>query len=128
MKVVDASALLAVLNKERGENEARAHLRGACISAVNLSEVYHAAMQAQTLHLAKALVSMAQMHVVAFDAAQAEIAAEIHAMTRGKRISLADRACLALGKHKGVAVVTADQEWESLDIGVDLLFFRSRLH
>src|SRR5689334_15782665 len=90
MKVIDASALLAVLHKERGADEVRAHLRGAFISAVNLAEVYQGALQAQTLFLAKALVSAAQMQVVAFDTAQAEIAAEIHAKTRGKRISLAD--------------------------------------
>lgn len=128
MRVVDASALLAVLNKERGEHEARVYLRGAFISSVNLTEVYQAAIQGEKLHLAKALVDMAQMQIVAFDAAQAEIAAEIHAATRGKGISLADRACLALGRYKGVPVVTADQQWKTLDLGVELVFFRGSLH
>jgi ribonuclease VapC len=128
MKVIDASALLAVLHKERGANEARAHLRGAFISAVNLSEVYQDALRTQTLYLAKALVAAAQLQIVAFDAAQAEIAAEIHVKSRGKGISFADRACLALGKQKGIAIVTADQGWASLDIGVELLLFRDRLH
>lgn len=128
MKIIDASTLLAVLHKEPGADDARSHIRGSLLSAVNLTEVYQGAIEANVLYLAKALISAAQIKVIAFDEVQAEIAAEIKQRTKGMKLSLADRACLALGVHKKGVVVTADQIWDSLGLDLEIVLFRGRLN
>jgi PIN domain nuclease of toxin-antitoxin system len=39
-------------------------------------------------------------------------------------LSLADRACLALAKQRGLPVLTADRIWQTLDLGVAVVLIR----
>jgi len=55
---------------------------------------------------------------------QAHIAAGLWRVSHRAGLSLGDRACLALGKTLGYAVVTADRVWESLDAGVEVVLIR----
>lgn len=124
-QVVDASTLLAFLQGERGSDMAGRYCKGALISAVNLAEVFQKSIERGSLAIAQAIVHQANMEVVPFNVAQAAIVAEMHLITKGKNVSLADKACLALGRFSQLPVVTGDTAWKDLDVGVKLVFFRS---
>ena len=125
-RVVDASAVLAVCKQEAGMEEARRRMRGGLISAVNLSEVYCSATKVNRRTLADAIVQTAELQIVPFDKVLASLAAELEASTRGKGISFADRACIALGLHQQVPVLTSDHRWSELGLSLELDFFRTK--
>lgn len=53
-----------------------------------------------------------------FTAYQAELAGALSRRTRRLGLSLADRACLALGLDRGEPVYTTGQVWKRLDLGI----------
>lgn len=114
--VVDASALLALLLRESGWERCRSSLgRSPVISAVNWSEVsqkVHAGGVDTTLVLSA--VSTAGLSVVPLTEDRAEATARLWSTTRDRGLSLAERACIALGMELGVPVLTADRTWVSL--------------
>jgi PIN domain nuclease of toxin-antitoxin system len=61
---------------------------------------------------------------VPFEASTAELAARLEPATRPLGLSLGDRACLALAVELGVPALTADRDWASLEIGVDVVLVR----
>ncbi len=126
--VVDASAVLAVCKQEAGAAEARQKMRGGFISAVNLSEVYYKASQFGKRRIADAIIQTAELDVVPFDRELAMMAADLAAVTRGKGISFADRACLALGLKTNAPILTADNGWKKLELSVELVMFRPELN
>ena len=122
MYVLDASALLAYLNEERGGDEVEALLDEALISTVNLSEVLQkvAVAGVEPAQLAFEVSGMG-VGSVAFDARMAIAAARLWPLTKHKGLSLADRACLALAEAVNGIAVTADTAWASLDLpGIDI--------
>jgi PIN domain nuclease of toxin-antitoxin system len=64
------------------------------------------------------------MTVVPFDAPLARLTATLKAPTRPLGLSLADRACLALGLHMNLPVVTGDRDWVKADLPVEIETFR----
>jgi len=122
--VLDASALLAVMNHEPGADIVRASLVGAFISAVNYSEVMKKTIErsvaVETLH---ALVKSASLAIVPFDTALAEASARLFPETKQYGMSFADRACLALGIQRKLMVLTAERKMriKSLPITVKLI-------
>jgi ribonuclease VapC len=58
------------------------------------------------------------LHLIAFDEHQARAAARLWRSIRRFGLSVADRACLALGLRLGGPVVTADRAWGKLDIAI----------
>jgi ribonuclease VapC len=123
--VADASAVLALLKDEAFGAFEPERLVGAAISAVNFSEVL-AKLSSGGLTEAEtdAAVAALDLHVIAFDEDKARAAAQLWPATRRFGLSLADRACLALGLGLGRPVVTADRAWAKLDIGIDVLLIR----
>jgi PIN domain nuclease of toxin-antitoxin system len=118
--VLDASALLALLNSELGsEIAAEALAGGAAMSAVNLSEVVaklaEAGMASQVIHAA---LDPLGIDVRPFDAELAYLAGMLRPLTRTAGLSLGDRVCVALAQSLQLPVVTADRQWDSLDLGV----------
>ena len=63
--------------------------------------------------------------IVDFDYAQAVLVAGMVAKTAPLGLSFADRACLALGKFRGVAVLTGDQDWPKQDLGIQIELIRT---
>jgi ribonuclease VapC len=123
--VVDASAVLAFLQREPFERFDPDRLAHATISAVNFSEVLERLYSGGASHAdADRLVNPLSLHVVPFDEVQAQAAARLRAATRRFGLSLADRACLALGLQRGEAVVTADRVWATLDVGIEVILIR----
>ena len=123
--VLDASAALALLLGEPGADAVKCYLADACISALNYSEVLaRTARLCGSLEEAKQRVDRHDLHIVDFDAEQAAVTASLFPSTRSLGISLADRACLALGFSRGWPVITADHAWAKLDIGVTVVLIR----
>jgi ribonuclease VapC len=123
--VIDASALLALLNDEPGANVVAEALPGAVVSAVNLSEVVaklsNAGMPEKTIR--RALQPLG-LEVEPFDEEQAYQAGLLRADTQSMGISLGDRACLSLAKTLGVVALTADKTWASLSVGATVKLIR----
>jgi len=116
--VLDASALLALLNGESGGELVAAALgQGASIGAVNLSEVV---AKLAELGVPEADVRQAVeplgLDVVDFDADLALLSGMMRASTRQLGLSLGECACLALGRRPGLPVLTADRTWVGLGL------------
>ena len=124
-RIIDASALLAYLQGEKGAEAAKQYCIEGVMSAVNLSEVFQKAIPHKGTAIVQAIIQQAAIEIVPFSKDQARVAAELHQKTAGKGISFADRACLSLGVQLELPVVTADRQWKEVDAGVELIFFRS---
>jgi PIN domain nuclease of toxin-antitoxin system len=127
--VFDTSALLAVINVESGGERVSELLseddHQALVSAANLSEA-QAVLINRGMPDDKAwkVLSEFNLDVVAFDAEQARSAGALIAQTRKFGLSFGDRACLALGMRERCSVITADQAWKKLKIGVEIELIR----
>lgn len=121
--VIDASALLAVLQREMGYLTVVPLLNGAYISTVNLSEVLQKVEQ-KGLKISN-LVNSIQglgLQLVSFTPEQAEIAASLWKTTQLYGLSLGDRSCLALTQSLNAIAITADKTWANIpNIQVQLI-------
>ena len=123
--VLDASALMAVLREEPGAPAVEAVLDDVAISAVNLSEVQAKLVERGTpAESAWSWLLDLDLEVIDFDAAQARVAGDLRPSTRAHRLSLADRACLALAHVRGLPAMTADRAWCGLDVGIEIRTIR----
>ena len=103
--VLDASAVLALLLGEPGGEKVKPHLNRGSISALNYAEVLaRTARLCDSLETAKRWVDRHPLHIVNFDSIQATIATSLLPVTKPLGLSLADRACLALGLHQQAQV------------------------
>jgi ribonuclease VapC len=124
--VLDASALLCLLKGEHGADRVIACLPRAWVSAVNLTEVYAKLADAggTESRIAQAIGGL-HLRVEAFDDAQARSAGMLRPITKSFGLSLGDRACLALARHRGAIALTTDRVWtelpDTLGITVELL-------
>jgi PIN domain nuclease of toxin-antitoxin system len=122
--VLDASAVIAFLQNEPGARLVESSLSGGVLSTVNLAEVAQWVMDARGEAAARRELEGLPCEAVGFDEAQALEAAALRAKTRAQGLSLADRACLALAKLRGLPVLTADQAWAAVDAGVEIVLIR----
>ncbi|MCS6848506.1 MAG: type II toxin-antitoxin system VapC family toxin [Anaerolineae bacterium] len=119
MIVLDASALLAFLFRERGHGQVADVLDDCCMSTVNLSEVIGRFVRDG--HSASVVLQRllgTPIEFVSFTEDQAALTAQLIPSTRALGLSFGDRACLALAMARGLQAMTADQAWEALNIGV----------
>jgi ribonuclease VapC len=123
--VMDASAVMAMLLMEAGGDTVAASLSHGVLSAVNLAEAV-AKLTRKGLPLSQAIqmVRLLQLQVIPFDEAQAITSAALFAPTVPYGLSLGDRACLALAQRMNLPVLTADQAWRNLDIGIEIKLIR----
>jgi len=123
--ILDASALLALLNQEPGAEIVAKHLPHAKISAVNLAEVItRLNLTGIPDKVIIEVLKLLSLDVVPFDEQQALQAGVIARKTKALGLSLGDRACLALGIVRGCSVLTADKAWLEVDIGLEVLLAR----
>jgi PIN domain nuclease of toxin-antitoxin system len=122
-RVLDASALLAVLHDEPGAE--RVELERSAISTVNWSEVLSKCRDrgVETEGLREDLEALG-LSIEPFTLKDAELAAEIRPRVRPLGLSFGDRACLALGLRLGLPVVTADRAWKGLQLGLEIHVIR----
>jgi ribonuclease VapC len=124
--VLDASAILAMLNDEPGAEKITPELLSrATTSAVNLAEV-------QTILVREggdpdeswALAVDPIPSVEPFTAEHARIAGTLIQKTTSLGLSLGDRACLALALALEAPVYTTDRLWKKLKLGIPIYFLR----
>jgi PIN domain nuclease of toxin-antitoxin system len=123
--VLDASALLALLNSERGSHVVEESLPDAAISAVNLSEVVSKLSERDMPGaMVRTAVEALDLDIRSFDADLAFSAGLLRPATRGLGLSLGDRACLALGLLLSATILTTDRSWKKLKIGATIRVIR----
>lgn len=111
--VLDASALLCLMNNESGADRVAAVLPRAVIGAVNLAEVATKLGElGADADEARALLAPLHLLVVPFDESAAFVAGALRTATRACGLSLGDRACLALAAQRGATAVTTDKAWQ----------------
>jgi PIN domain nuclease of toxin-antitoxin system len=123
--VLDASAVLALLEGEPGADDVETLLEGSIMSAVNLSEVLQKTIEhdVDTDGLEDDLGALG-VEIRSFDTLQARAAAELWERAPRAGLSLGDRACLALASGLGIVAVTADRRWASLPLEVPVRVVR----
>ena len=123
--VLDASAVLALLNQETGKERVEAVLSDSCIGAVNYCEVLgkliDAGMPEQD---ARESVELLNVEVVSFDTDLAHLAAALRPTTKRLGLSLGDRSFLALALSRRNTAVTAERAWAKLKAGVKIELIR----
>jgi ribonuclease VapC len=104
---------------------ARSHLSGAVISAVNLAEVESTLADCGLSDAEiRGAVDPLALDVLPFDGEMARRAGLLQPATGRVGLSLGDRACLASALVTGLQVLTADRKWASLDVGVSIKAIR----
>lgn len=122
--VLDASALLALLNAEPGEERVREVLAVSVISAANYCEtlikLLDKGIPEQT---AKELVDSLGLAVIALDEKLARQAAALRSLTKPLGLSLGDLCCLALAVERRAIALTTDRIWANLksEIGIEVI-------
>jgi len=123
--VVDASALLAYLQREQGCGRVEQALRGAFISTVNWCEVVQK-LRARSID-DKAVgenLEILGLRFLPFTRQHAGKAGELWSITAAFGLSLGDRACLATGIIENMPVMTADQVWQKLPLPLTIELIR----
>jgi ribonuclease VapC len=123
--VLDASALLALLNAEPGNEEVERSIPGAAISAVNLSEVVAKLNEAGMSEKAvRSALEDIEIDIHPFDRESAYRTGALRTATKKLGLSLGDRACIALGGQLQRPVLTADRNWRDLELGIEIRVIR----
>jgi ribonuclease VapC len=123
--VLDASALLAFINREPGAERVTAVLGEAAISTVNFSEVVtKLALRNRSPQRILDELTEFELEIVDFNRALAEVAGLLATATRGQGLSLGDRACLALARRENAVALTADNAWRQVQVGIEIQFIR----
>ena len=124
--VLDASAVLAVLNQERGAERLTPELLSrSVISTVNLAEV-QSKLVGRGVNPDDAWEATLSIvgDVVPFSPGHARVAGDLITQTRPLGLGLGDRACLALGLLLKAGVYTADASWNKLKIAARIHIIR----
>jgi PIN domain nuclease of toxin-antitoxin system len=129
MYVMDASALLALMQGERGGDVVNDLIvEHECVaSSVNIVEVGTRLVDKglAPAHLARTLKEL-DVQTIDFDLEQALLSASLRMTTRQAGLSLGDRACLALAQLMNGTAVTSDSAWQDVAdaAGVKVLMIR----
>lgn len=114
--VLDASALLALLNQEQGAERVAPLMADAAISTVNLAEVTtRLALAGMPEAAIRETLALLPMELISFDSDQAIEVGLLAPATRASGLSLGDRACLILARILEATAVTADQAWTNIE-------------
>lgn len=123
--VLDASALLAFLHDEPGARIVEKALPLASISSVNFAEVVSKMTDANLSPEAiDDVLDPLDLHVIAFDKANAIESGVLRRATRAISLSLGDRACIAVARALKATVLTADRSWAAAELGCKIEFVR----
>lgn len=122
MPVLDSSAVLALLQEEKGHENVP--LKGV-ISSVNFAEVVSKfEAKGEDVSDLDVQLSTVGLEVKPFTVKEAMEAGKLRPLTKAKGLSLGDRACLAVAKLLNQDVVTADKVWAELKVGVRVRVIR----
>jgi PIN domain nuclease of toxin-antitoxin system len=117
-KVYDASALLAILNDETGQDVVISHLASSeegLISAANWAEVASKlAVRGESPAEIEFGLAAFGLEVVSLDASLALAAGALRPITKSIGLSLGDRCCIALAAVRGAEIITGERIWAQL--------------
>lgn len=124
--VLDASALLALLNQERGSERVAAIITDkAAMSTVNFSEVVaKLSNDGMPNEMIRDLLDSLELEVIDFDTELAYQTGLLRPLTKHAGLSLGDRACLALAQHLRLPALTTDRVWDALSLGIPVQVIR----
>jgi PIN domain nuclease of toxin-antitoxin system len=116
--VLDASALIAMLNEEPGADRVRrAAVAGSKISTLNYAEAGTRLLDiGERPEVVDETLRLLGVEIVGFDTDLAVSAVALRSVTRPAGLSLADRACLALAMREDAVALTADRAWGTIDL------------
>jgi ribonuclease VapC len=119
--VIDSSAALAFLRKERGGELAPPVLASGIMSAVNFAEVVQRFWR-DGLDPEPYIESLAQigLTIVAAEMPAAHLAGALERQTKPFGLSLADRFCLAEALNRRLPVVTTDRPFSELNLDIEI--------
>lgn len=131
--VLDASAVLAFLQGEPGDNIVRLALQsGRCVvSAANQAEIIAKSLDRggdpETIKIILAELGYTVVDIQAEDGMQA---GWLRSQTRQFGLSLGDRLCLVLAQRLKARVLTADRPWLTLAqiLGLEIICIRPETH
>lgn len=125
--VLDASALLALLQVEPGSDRVAQALPDAAMSVANLAEVA-AKLVDIGLDGAGLVARTDALGIRAYEVTREDVATQArirHLDPGGRRgLSLGDRLCLALAQRLDIPVITADRAWADIDLPVEVTLIR----
>lgn len=119
--VLDASAMLAFLQREPGHERVAELLHESLVSTVNLAEVTTTLTRMEHSDPVGATTALVALGATAvpFGQDDATKAGSLWPVTRKAGLSLGDRACLTLAlRTSGGFAVTTDRVWSTLNLDV----------
>lgn len=126
--VLDASAVLALLNAESGAEEVQAVIGRSVVSAVNVAEV---AGKLADHGMSDAGIRKALgigFDALPFGAEETALMPKLRRATKKHGLSLGDRCCLATAMVNGCPVLTADQAWAKVKVrGLKIVVLAERV-
>lgn len=123
--VLDASALLALLNEEPGAENVRPLMPHDVISAANFCETIQRLRRGgMPLEEVTAALTPLVSQPMPFDHSLAYVTASVYERTRAVGLSFGDCACLALALTRNAPAVTAEREWVNVEVGVKIIKIR----
>jgi PIN domain nuclease of toxin-antitoxin system len=123
--ILDASAFLALINKEPGHILVSKVITNSIMSSVNAAEVIaelNCKLDISIEDSKKILISLTK--VVDFTYNNSIVAGGLKKETSHLGLSLGDRACLSLGLALKLPVYTADKIWDKVNCGVEIIVIR----
>jgi ribonuclease VapC len=123
--VLDASALLALMNGEAGRDVVSGQLPDAVMLSVNFGEVVAKLTDiGWTESEIRQALGALEIDVIPFDQELAYRSGLLRVQTKSMGLSFGDRACLALGERLGIPVLTTDRAGASLKLNVVITVIR----
>jgi len=123
--VLDASAILALLNDESGAEIVQELLPVAIVSAINYAEVVtRLSLLGMPEDEIREALNILGLAIIPFDEDLSFQTGLLAIVTKQDGLSIGDRACLALALKTGYSAVTSDRVWKNLNIKLDVKVIR----